>query len=179
MRLIFMWLISCTAFLWIAEAHALPGSTMVKELNSGVSTNLTLLVKEFNFLAAGRHSSRRNFESLGDFEDRIRGNTLAFLNFLSLKYEIVTPPDSVALDWQNSTVRIALNFPVVVRRERGGGKDSTHLTISANVEPKTARIINTFPQQLIARLYFRFLQDGSLLVDNLVLQINGRSFHRE
>ena len=122
---------------------------------------------------------RREFENSADYEKRIRSNTDTLFRFLAKQYRFVTSPHDVILDWQNSMVRLIVDFPIVVRRSRGGTDDSKELVISTNVDPDTARIIKTFPDQVVLRITFRFSQDYSIVIDQITAKINGKEFHRE
>ena len=163
----------------LAESTTAVEKATVIETESRNAKNLKLLIGQLDHYREQTWPRRRQFESSAAYEKRIRSNNDTLFRFLANRYKLVTSPDDVSLDWQNAVVRLSVTFPILVRRRRGGTNDSTELKVSAAVDPDTARIVKTFPQQVVLKVTFRFSQDRSIVIDKLTAEINGKEFHRE
>ena len=96
---------------------------------------------------------RGNFQTLSSYNNQVKENSLRLEEHLSRIYLMTFTPSKVSLDWENSAVIIRDEFPAVLQRPRGGGDRFLHVLITTS--PDKARLISTFPGQIIVNIYFK------------------------
>ena len=161
------------------HSYALSEDTTVKDVASDKAYHLAFLVRRLDKLLDQENDERRNFEKLDDYEHRIRDNSARLQAFLERRYRLVSPPDRVILDWANSITNIAIDLPLKVRRERGGGGDSRTLRVGLLLPPDKARLVKTFPSQVVVNAVFRFVRTRSIVVDFIDITLNGEPIYAD
>lgn len=161
------------------HSYALSDDTTVKHIATGKAYNLTLLVRRLDKLLEQENDNRRDFEKLDDYERRIGDNSARLRNFLQRQYRLVSSPDRVILDWSNSITNIVIDLPLKVRRERGGGGDPKALRVGILLPPDKARLVKTFPSQVVIDAVFRFVRARSIVIDSIDVTLNGELIYAD
>jgi len=161
------------------RSYALSEDTTVKDVASDKAYHLAFLVRRLDKLLDQENDERRDFEKLDDYERRIQDNSARLQAFLERRYRLVSPPDRVILDWANSITNIAIDLPLKVRRERGGGGDPRTLQVGILLPPDKARLVKTFPSQVVVDAVFRFVRTRSIVVDSIDITLNGEPIYAD
>ena len=154
-------------------------SATVTDLGTGKSENLGLLIRRLFKAIDAANPSRRDFESVSAFEERQRRNRANLERLLQRRFRLSTAPDCVSLDWANSAVTIQLDLPIDVYRERGGSRKTSKLSFVARLQPDQARVVSSFPDEVLVRLDFRFSTTKAILLTAVRIIYHNREIYRE
>ena len=173
--------LSVAIFLCVGLAQssfAIPGTATVTDLETQKPENLSSLIMQLDDAIAQASPTRRDFESVSAFEQRQKANAVRLNRLLERKFRLSTAPDDVKLDWENSSLTIVLKLPIQVHRERGGSKKTTQLSIVVPVEPAEARVISSFPNEVLVHLDFRLSSAKALLLKGLRIMYHSKEIYR-
>lgn len=163
----------------VQSSIAVPITATVTDLGSQKPENLNSLIKQLDNAVLQANPTRRDFESVTAYEQRQRANTVRLNRLLERTFRLSSAPDGVKLDWENSSITVVLELPIQVHRERGGSKKTTQLSIVVPVEPVDARVISSFPKEVLVHLDFRLSSTKAILLKGLRIVYRNKEIYRE
>ena len=161
MKILFM------IILLIANLLAFSDNLVVTNTKTTKQHTFEELISKAKMLKRKTEDERRDFEPLSVYEKRIQKAVEVFNKFLNNEYKIGFKPDSVRLDWENSTIHIYKNSDIPIIRNRGMANSVYNLHLVISVPPILARQLKVFPNVIIIISTYKINRKLQLVIEHL------------